>query len=163
RLVVDNETLGRVARLVKRFGYHHGDAIADAAHLVAHEDRTPGAQALGAADIFGHEIGRQTAEAIGLNVFARQHTNDARGAARSLGVDALDPRMRMRREHDHRVSLVRQLDIVDKAAMAGEKAPVLDPAHRLADAVGLPIKMLVHERSLTALALRSVRRARHEY
>ena len=113
---------------------------------------TPGPQAFGTAGIFRHEFGQQTPDAIGRDVFTGEHANNAGGAARGRSVDAFNARMRMRRQHDHCVSLVRQLDIVDKAAAAGEKAPVLDPAYRLADAVGLHIKRLAHGRSLTASA-----------
>ena len=63
RLVVDHKQFGRVARLRQRFGHDHGDAIADAAHPVADQDRAAGAQAFRAADIFRHEVGRQAAEA----------------------------------------------------------------------------------------------------
>jgi len=44
--------------------------------------------------------------------------------------------------------LVRQLDIIDKAAASGEKAHVLHPADRLANAKGLRIELLAHGRSL---------------
>src|SRR5580704_14970266 len=40
----------------------------------------------------------------------------------------------MRRHHHYAVALVRQVDVVDIAAAAGDEARVLDPGHRLTDA-----------------------------
>src|SRR5262249_54836487 len=80
----------------------------------------------------------------GLDVLAGQNAHDAGGGARRRDIDALDPRMRMGREHDHGMGLMRQLDIVDKAATTGEKAHVLDPAHRLTNAIGMGVEMLLH-------------------
>src|SRR5580700_129736 len=42
--------------------------------------------------------------------------------------------MGVRRHHHHAVALVRQVDVVDIAAAAGDEAWVFDPGHRLTDA-----------------------------
>ncbi len=152
RLVVDHKKLGRIARLFQRFGHHHGNAIADAAHPVADQDRAAGTQSFRAADVLRHEVGRQATEAIGLHVVTGQHTHDPGRGARRRCVDAFDARMRMRREHDDCMRLVRQLDVIDEAAASGEKAHVLDAAYRLADAIGFRVELLVHGRSLIARA-----------
>ena len=49
------------------------------------------------------------------------------------GVDALDPRVRVRRHDHHAVTLLRQVDIVDIAAAAGDEAGILKTGHRLAN------------------------------
>ncbi len=104
RLVVDREQLGRVARLRQRFRDHHRHAVADAAHLVDRQDRPARAQALGAADVLGHEVGRQSAEPFGLNVLAGEDAEDTGRLPRGGCVDLADAGMRMRRQHDECVT-----------------------------------------------------------
>ncbi len=133
RLVVDLDQFGGVARLHRRFRDHEGDAVADRAHLVGFEDRTQRAEALRAAHILRHRR-REAAELVGDDIGAGEHREHALGRPSLGGVDAFDARMRMRRHDNGRVALVRQLDVVDIAAAAGDEARVLDPGHGLTDA-----------------------------
>ena len=48
----------------------------------------------------------------------------------------------MRREYHDRMRLVWKLDVINEAAASGEEARILDPAHRLANAVGLNVELL---------------------
>ena len=133
RLVLDLDQFGGVARLLHRFGDHEGDALADRAHLVGGEDRPQRAKALRAAHVFGHRR-RQAAELVGDDIGAGEHGKHAVGGFGLGGIDALDARVGMRRHHHHAVALMRQVDVVDIAAAAGDEARVLDPGHGLTDA-----------------------------
>ena len=133
RLVIDFDQLGGIARLLDRFGNHEGDALADRAHFVGDQDRPQRAKALRAAHVFGHRRG-EAAELVGNDIGAGQNGEHAVGGLGLGGVDALDARVRMRRHHHHAVALVRQVDVVDIAAAAGDEAWVLDPGHWLTDA-----------------------------
>ena len=55
--------------------------------------------------------------------------------------------MGVRREDNASVRLVRQFDVIDKAAAPGKKANVFNPPNRLADSIGLHVEMLGHGRS----------------
>jgi hypothetical protein len=133
RLVVDFHFLGGDARLLRRLGYHEGDAVADVARLDRLEQRPERAIALRAAHILGHEKRRDAAQAVLARVVTRQHADHAGQRERLGRIDAADARVRVR-GHDHRaVQHVRQLDIVDVPRAPGEKALVLDPAHGLTD------------------------------
>ena len=46
-------------------------------------------------------------------------------------IDALDPGVTVRRHHQHRERLLRQIDVVDVAATAGEETLILHPADGL--------------------------------
>ena len=75
------------------------------------------------------------------------------GAARAAAdIDAADTRVRVRREHHHRMRLVRQLEVIDEVAASGEEARILDATHGLANAVGLSVELLVHACSLIFIA-----------
>ena len=116
-----------------RFGDDEGDALADRAHLVDGEDRARRAKALRPAHVFRHRR-RQRAEPVGLDVGAGEHGEHAVGGLGLAGVDPFDAGMGVRR-HDHdAVALMRQVEVVDIAAAAGDEARILDPRHGLADA-----------------------------
>ena len=132
-LVLDRDQLGRVLRLLQALGHHEGNAIADRAHLVGREQRSPGAIPFRAADVLRHRI-HQRADPLGRRVLAGEDAEHARRGGRLRGVDAHDARMCMRRHHHDAVALPRQSDVVDITAEAGDEALVLDPADRLADA-----------------------------
>jgi hypothetical protein len=65
---------------------------------------------------------------------AREHAEHAGRRLRPRGVDALDHRMRMRRQHRHALALPRQRKVGDELAGPGGEALVLDAADGLADA-----------------------------
>ena len=55
-------------------------------------------------------------------------------ATRRRRVDRPDPRMGVRRAHEHRMGLAGQVDVVVEAALAAQQARVLEALDRLADA-----------------------------
>ncbi len=59
--------------------------------------------------------------------------------------------MRVRRHHNHAVALLRQFEIIDKAAAAGNKSRVLDPQHGLTDTELIHTHLLVISSSPAAL------------
>ena len=132
-LVFDLDQIGGIARLHLGLGDHEGDAVADIADLVVADQRQPGAKAGRRADFLRHRMGGQFAELVGLGVGAGQNQQHAGRGLGLRGVDALDPRVGIGRGHGHRIGLVRQVDVVDIAALAGEKTLVLDPLDRLPD------------------------------
>ena len=133
RLVVDLDQLGGVAGLRQRLGDDEGDAVADVADAVGDEQRLEGAVALRRAEILRHQRRGDGAELVGDDVGAGQHQQHA-GRGLGLGdVELLDPGVGVRRQHVDAVGHAGQHDVVDVAALPGQEALVLDPAHRLSD------------------------------
>ena len=83
-----------------------------------------------------------------LQILAGQNREHARRRRGCRGIDFADARVRMRRAQHNGVCLARQRQIVDIIAMPGQKTPILDPAHRLAD------PELVHSNDLRHRAYR---------
>ena len=113
RLVVDRNELGGVARLRLGLGDDEGDAVADAAHAVGEQHRARGRKALAAAPGFRHEERRNAADLVGHGIRAGEHAEHARRGLGGGHIDALDERMRVRREHRHAIALPRQRQIAD--------------------------------------------------
>src|SRR6476660_6103511 len=78
---------------------------------------------------------RDRCEPIGDIVAACEYREHARRRERCCLVDRSNPRMGMGRAHDHRMRLLRQAEIVGKAALAGKETSILLPPHRLTNAV----------------------------
>jgi len=76
-------------------------------------------------------VGRQVAEAVGGQVLARQHRDDAAGVQRGGGGDGPDPGVGVGRPHDDGVGLAWQGHVVGIAAEAAQQARVLQTAHGL--------------------------------
>ena len=133
RLVVDLDKLGGAARLIERFGDDKGDALADSANLLAFEDRPQRAKAFRPAHVLRHRR-RQRTQSVSRHIGAGEHGEHAVGGLGLCGIDPLDPRMGVRRHDDDAVALMRQVEVVDIAAAAGDKARILDPRYGLTDA-----------------------------
>ena len=133
RLVVDLDELGGVLGLEQRFGDDKGDALAQGAHFADGEDRAQRAVALRSAHILRHDR-RESAKTVGRDIRSGENGEHAGRGLGLGGIDALDAGMGVRR-HDHdAMALLRQVDVVDKAAAAGNEAWVLEPGYRLTDA-----------------------------
>ena len=133
RLVVDLDHVGGVARLRLRLGHHEGDAVADEAHLLGLQHLLENAMALGRADVFRHQAGRERTEMIGSAVRAGQHQHDAGRGLRLRHVDLPDARMRVRGEQVDAVAHAGKHDVVHVTSRAGEETRILDAPHRLPD------------------------------
>ena len=134
RLVVDLDQLGGIARLRLGLRDDEGDTVADAAHAVSEQHRPHRAEALWAAPMLRHEVGRDAADRVSDRVGAGQHQNDAGGRPRRRDVDALDPRVGMGRQHRDAMALPRQLHVADIRALPRQEALVLDSTNSLTDA-----------------------------
>src|SRR5262249_44110506 len=139
--IVDFDQFGGVTRLRIGFGHDESDAIADRAHLLTFENGAQRAESLGAAHVLRHRR-RQTAELVGSNISAGQHCDYARRGFRPRCVDALDAGVRVRRHDDDAVALLRQFEVIDIAAAAGDKSRIFYPGNGLTDTE------LVHARLL---------------
>ena len=131
--VVHVNQLGGVLGLLQRFSHHHGDVVADIAHLVQRQDgvrRLLHGLAVGAGD---QPAARQAANFGVRHVLADQHVDHAGCGLGGFDVDALDAGVGMRRAHKHRVSLTGDVDVVGVLAAAGEKAIVFFATDRCAD------------------------------
>ena len=133
RLVVDLDQFGGVSRLRSVSATTKATRSPTARTLSAFEDRAQRAEAFRAAHVLGHRR-RQAAELVGRDIGAGEHGEHAGRGLGLGGIDALDAGMGVRR-HDHdAVALLRQVDVVDIAAAAGDETRVLDPGHGLTDA-----------------------------
>ena len=132
-LIVHIDQLGGVLGLFQCFGHHHGNVVANVAHLVQRQDRVRRllhGLAVGAGD---QPAARQAANLGVSHVLANQHIHHAGRGLGSFDVDALDAGMRMRRTHEHRVGLAGDVDVVGVLATAGEKAIVFFATDRCAN------------------------------
>ena len=75
----------------------------------------------------------QPADAVGCHLLAGVDGNDAGCLLRCGGVDAGDPRMRMRAAQNVGVELTGAVDVVGVGAAAGQKAVILTPPNRRSD------------------------------
>ena len=132
RLVLDLDQLERVLGDVAALGGDDRDRLADVAHAVQRDaallDRRVGEAGQGSGDLgdvgAGHDQGH-----------ARQRLGPA-------DIDRLDAGMGVRAAQRGRVQHVRQRDVVDVAALAGQQARVLDPLHALADPAEVAARFL---------------------
>ncbi len=122
-LVLHVDEVAGVLGDVSRLGDHRGHRLADVTHAI-HGDA-----------VLHHrracELRGRTGHLLGF--LARHHQQHARQRTRLRHVDPLDARMRPVRAQHRGVSHVRELHVVDVAALAGEQARVLHPLHVLAD------------------------------
>ena len=129
RLVVDLDQLGRLARGLRAVGDDEGHRIADMAHAAIgqrrprrHDHRLDRRQARHVAQALGRKVGMRC---------RRARTPAQR--CRRRNVDPLDDGMGMRRAQHVAVQAIRNRDVIDIAAAAGQEPRILEPAQRLAD------------------------------
>ena len=117
---------------VRYVGDHHGDLVAHVAHLALREHRVGRL-------LHRLPVGRGDQPAAGqpvhlaFDVLAREDFRHARHGFGALHVHLAKGGVRVRRPHEHRVPLVRQVDVVGVLAGAGEEAHVLLAADGFAD------------------------------
>ena len=114
RLVVDPHALGRVLGLGPRRGDHEGHGVAHVPRAVPDETVVrwcPHRRAVGPRALERHP---HRAEALPREVSARDDREHAGRPSRRGGVDAQDPRVRMRRAHEHGVRLAIDLRADDE-------------------------------------------------
>ena len=133
RRVVDRHGLSGIARTMGGLGDDQRDRVTDVAHPV--DGKRPARRIGALAAVLVGDLGgtRDRPKAGGTIVRTGQHREHARHRHRPTHVDALDPCMRVRRADEAGIGLLRQGEVVDVLAAAGEEPVVLDAADRLAD------------------------------
>ena len=134
RFVFHLDQFGRITRLRERLGNHERDPVADVTDSIRHQDRLPGAVALGGAEILRHRMGGERTQMLGHRIGAGQHAEHARCGLGLGGVDALDLGVGVRGEHRDAVAHPGQADVVDVITLAQQEALILDAPYRLPDA-----------------------------
>ena len=94
-VVFDVNQLGSVAGLFECFSHHHGDVVADIAHLALGQDGVGGFFHGLAAGVGDQPAARQAIDAVACDIFAIKNTDHARSRQCSFDVDRFDVRMRM--------------------------------------------------------------------
>jgi hypothetical protein len=133
RHVLDRDQLRRVLRLVARLGDDERHRLADVAHLVHSQERLRLEGEGLAGDGIGLGAGAQRRESVGGDLGGGQHRQHARRGKRRRPIDAVDPRVRMRRAQHHRMDQPVERQIVEIAAAPGQEAQILPPLRRIAD------------------------------
>ena len=137
RLVVDGDALGGVGRRVARLRDHRRHRLADMADAAARQRVARRLRHLLSVTRADDPERPHRQHAVRRHVGAGEHRDDAgRGGCRRH-VDRADAGMGMGRAHQHAVERARQLDVGDEFSAPEQEAPVLDPAQRRADALGL--------------------------
>jgi hypothetical protein len=78
---------------------------------------------------------RDRLQVVPFSVAAGQHTDDAGHPLCRSGIDARDPRMRVRRPDDMDIALALEAHVIGKPPPAGQQTRILAPPDRLADAL----------------------------
>jgi len=118
RLVLDDDSLGRVGRAVRVVGDHDGDGLSDVAHAARRQHGMAVVRPAGLADQRRDgrgELGR---------LRRRQHGDHAGETARAAGIDPRDARVGVRAAHDRRMQGARHAQIVHVATTARYEAMV---------------------------------------
>jgi hypothetical protein len=136
-LVVDFDQLGRVARLRGALGDHHGNPLADVAHLALCERREGRLLHRLAVHIGDQPAAGQAADFRRRKVGAGVDGEDPVGRARFLGGNLSDGGVRVRRAQERGVRLARQRDVVGELPGAGEEAVVFLALDARADQRGV--------------------------
>ena len=135
RLVIDLDQFGRITRLRQALGHHHRHRVADMAHALAHHRRARRDGRDRAVAVGQGAEARDRAEAVAGHIRAGQNGEHPRCCGSRCGVERADAGMRVRRAQHMGKGLARTDQIVDVAAVPGQKTPILDAPDRLADAV----------------------------
>ena len=130
RLVVGDDQLGRVERLVISLRHHEGDVVADPARPVLGQRRIrrPEDAAVAPLQSIGH---RQVAPSRGLPVFSGEHGEHARRGLGLGGVDRANARMGVRRAQHVTEHHARQDHVADIAAASRDQPRILEPGYAL--------------------------------
>ena len=131
RLVVDLDQLGRVGGLMRRFGHHERDIVADPADAVARQRAV--ARLIEGRAVTPLRAGRhrEIAEAGIVPVLAGEHGEHA-GCGLGLGdIDALDARMRVRRAQHVARHGAGKHHVADVVALAPDQPRIFEPRDRL--------------------------------
>ena len=117
--------LGRIERLRTGLGDDQRDRLADIADLASRQyrlrrkgKRLPGLH-------IGFRRRAQRLQPVGPRIFGSQQREHPRRRPRRLAVDALDPRMRMRRAQHDRLHQTLEGEIVEIAPTAGDEPQIL--------------------------------------
>ena len=94
-VVFDVNQLGSVAGLFECFSHHHGDVVADIAHLALGQDGVGGFFHGLAAGVGDQPATRQAIDAVACDVLAIKNPNDTRRRQSGFFVNRFDVRMRM--------------------------------------------------------------------
>ena len=133
RVDVDEDRFGGVLGLGDGFGDDGGNRLADMADLALRQRIADGAQHRRAVAVVHDLPRRQRADAARLEFGRGVDGEHARHALRLRGVDAADDAVRITAAHDHAIGLARKIDVIGKAAGAGDEHRIFAPRHRLAD------------------------------
>ena len=130
RLVVGDDQLGRVERLVIGLRHHEGDVVADPARPVLGQRRIrrPEDAAVAPLQSIGH---RQVAPSRGLPVFAGEHGEHAGCGLGLAGVDRANARMGVRRAQHVTEHHAGQDHVADIAAASLDQPRILEPGYAL--------------------------------
>ena len=132
-LVLDLDELGRVLGLEQRLGDDERDLVADVPHLALRQHRVRRLLHRRAVLAVDQPAARQATD-LGLGeIGAGDDVDDAGRLLRSVELDRLDARVRVRAAQEDAVGLPRQGDVVGVVAGAGDEAPVLAAAQALPD------------------------------
>ena len=125
--------LGRVLRLLQRFGDDIGDLVADEAHPLADQ---PGVRVLihgRAVFALARDAAARGAEPVRLDIVGGEHAEHAGRGFRLGGIQLGDARMRVRRAQHIAVGLVRQRYVMDVEALAAQQPRIFLARHGLAE------------------------------
>ena len=111
-----------ILRCIAARRQHRRDRLAHVAHF-AHGERRPLRCPIGAA-LARRQLGPDRPHEW-RNILPAHHARDTRHRERARGLDPLDPRRRVRAPHQRQVERSGQVDIVEEAAAAQNKRPVL--------------------------------------
>ena len=89
------DQLASITRLLESFRDHHGDVVADIAHLALGQDGVSGFFHGLTAGVGDQPTARQAIDAVACDVFAIKNTDHARSRQSSFDVDRFDVRMRV--------------------------------------------------------------------
>ena len=134
--VVDDDRLGRVARLRQRLGDDDRNVVADIADLALGERRMRTGPHRRAVLVVNHPAADQPADLVGGEVVAGEDPQHTRHRSSGLGVDLFQRGVGMRRAQEIGVGLARPVDVVGVAALAGDEAVVFLAADGSADSGG---------------------------
>ncbi len=113
-------------------GHHHGQRLADVAHLVVGNDRLLERLEL-RQQLLPHGDNRDGAHALPQDVGGSDHRAHAGSLERGARIDGANAAVRDRASQDDRVQCVRLRHVVDELPPAAQKAQVLQPLDRAAD------------------------------
>ena len=147
--------LGCVARLLGGFGDHHGDGVADVAHLLAGQRVLQRLRPGAAVTVRTGDVGLHRLDA-GLDQVGLGEDGAHAGHRGCLfGVQGGDGAVRHAAAHHHAVELAGQVEVVGVAALAAQQHRIFLARHRLANGEPLGrqeivIKWCVHDGALAA-------------